>query len=96
MPSRTQEIEIVRDEATGRVVSVTFPTCLKLLSDSIPHTLWRLKRGGAQQIDFPRAKRTEFRLYMRNTVVATPENRAQLEAEVSGLERRRKRDAGRV
>ena len=94
--NRTQKIKIVRDEATGQVVSVTFATCLKLLSDSIPHTLWRLKRGGGQQIDFPRAKRTEFRLYMRNTVVATPENRAQLEAEVSGLERRRKRDAGRV
>ena len=85
MPSRTQEVEIVRDPATGRVASVACTTCLELSSDSIPHTLWRLRRGGAQQVDFPRARRVEFRLYMRNAVVATPENRAQLEAEVSGL-----------
>jgi hypothetical protein len=96
LPSRTQEVEIVRDEATGRVVSVAFTTCLELSSDSIPHTLWRLKRGGAQQIDVPRAKRAEFRLYMRNVVVPTPETRAQLEAEVSGLERDRKRDGARI
>ena len=92
MPSRTQEVEIVRDPATGRVASVACTTCLELSSDSIPHTLWRLRRGGAQQVDFPRARRAEFRLYMRNAVVATPENRAQLEAEVSGLEEARRRD----
>lgn len=91
MPSRTQELDIVRDPATGRVASVACTTCIDLSSDSIPHTLWRLRRGGAQQVDFPRARRTEFRLYMRNTVVATPENREQLEAEVSGLEREQKR-----
>lgn len=96
MPSRTQEVEIVRDPATGRVASVACTTCLELSSDSIPHTLWRLRRGGAQPVDFPRARRTEFRLYMRNTLVATPENRAQLEAEVSGLERARRRDGCRV
>ena len=57
MPSRTQELDIVRDPATGRVASVTCTTCLELSSDSIPHTLWRLRRGGAQQVDLPRARR---------------------------------------
>ena len=92
MPSRTQELDIVRDPATGRVASITCTTCFELLSDSIPHTLWRLRRGGAQPVDLPRARRVEFRIHMRNTLVATPENQAQLEEEVSSLERARRRD----